>query len=120
LNVTLRNRSEPNWEKRSTHTVTRTIPNTVSPPLTQSHEIVGVRINLVQDNPNESADNWDIVDLSVTLLNQGSPPVCQLKLNGTSTLQDGSTGLVRLSKNPGDSGVGPSSKLFPTGAGSGC
>jgi hypothetical protein len=91
----------------------------VNPPLTQSNGIAGVRINLIQDNPNEFADNWDIADLFVNLLNPGSTQVCQLFLVGTSRLQDGSTGLVRLSKNPGHSGVGPH-KEFLTGATSGC
>lgn len=116
---TLRNSNEHNWDNGSTHEVTFTIPNTVVPPLTQSHGIAGVRINLAQNNPDIAADNWDISDLFVNLLNPGSPQVCQLNLVGTFTLQDGSTGLVRLSKNPGGSGVGPS-QVFPTGAASGC
>jgi hypothetical protein len=117
--VTLRNSNEHNWDNGSTHEVTFPIPNTVVPPLTQSRGIAGVRINLVQDNPDIAADNWDIADLFVNLLNPGSPQVCQLNLVGSSRLQDGSTGLVRLSKNPGSSGVGPS-QVFPTGAASGC
>jgi hypothetical protein len=78
-----------------------------------------VRINQVQNNPDCCADNWDIADLFVNLLNPGSPQVCQLNLVGNFRLQDGSTGLVRLSKSPGSSGVGPS-QVFPTGAASGC
>jgi hypothetical protein len=117
--VTLRHANEPNWDNGSTHDITFPIPDTVNPPLTQSHGIAGVRINLVQHNPDFSADNWDIADLFVNLLNPGSPQVCQLFLVGTFSLQDGNTGLVRLSKNPGGSGVGPS-KEFLTGAASGC
>jgi hypothetical protein len=119
FNVTLRNSSESNWDNGSTHEVTFPVPNTVNPPLTQAHGIAGVRINLVQSNPDWSADNWDIADLFVNLLNPGSPQACQLNLVGTNRLQDGSTGLVRLSKNPGGSGVGPSA-TFLTGAASGC
>ena len=80
--------------------------------LTQSKGLTGVRINLVQHNPDWSADNWDIANLQVSLFNPGSPQVCQLNLVGTSVLQDGSTGLVRLSKNAGSSGNGPSSPIF--------
>jgi hypothetical protein len=116
---TLRNSNEAHWDNGSTHQVQFAIPNTVNPPLTEAHGIADVRINLVQNNPDIAADNWDIADLFVNLLNPGSPQACQLNLVGTARLQDGSTGLVRLSKNPGSSGVGPS-KVFPTGAASGC
>ena len=119
FNVTLRNSNEHNWDNGSTHEVPFPIPNTVNPPLTQSYGIAGVRINQVQNNPDCCADNWDIADLFVDLLNPGSPSVCQLHLVGSSRLQDGSTGLVRLSKNPGSSGVGPSA-TFNTGVASGC
>jgi hypothetical protein len=119
FNVKLRDSNEPNWDNGSTHELTFAIPNTVNPPLTQARGIAGVRINLIQNNPDIAADNWDIADLFVNLLDPGSPQVCQLNLVGTFRLQDGSTGLVRLSKNPGSSGVGPS-QTFPTGAASGC
>jgi hypothetical protein len=115
---TLRNAGEANWDNGSTHKKTFPLQG-VNPPLTRTNGIKGVRINLVQDNPDFAADNWDISDLFVDLLTPGSPVVCQLKLVGQSRLQDGSTGLVRLSKNPGDSGVGPSA-TFLTGAASGC
>jgi hypothetical protein len=88
--------------------------------LTPSQGLTGVRINLMQNNPDFSADNWDIAALQVSLFNPGSPQVCQLNLVGTSVLQDGSTGLVRLSKNADSSGNGPSSPIFSTGPGSGC
>ena len=123
--LTLRNSSEPNWGNGSVNQVDFPIPtkddngNPV-PPLTASEGIAGVVINLVQHNPDWSADNWDIAALQVALLNPGSPEVCQLDLVGTSVLQDGSTGLVRLSKNPGGSGNGPSSPEYMTGPGSGC
>lgn len=119
FNVTLRNSSEHNWDNGSTHQVTFPIPSTIKPPLTQTHRIAGTRLNLVQSNPDCCADNWDVADLSVNLLDPGSPQVCQLNLVGTARLQDGSTGLVRLSKSPGSSGVGPSA-TFPTGVASGC
>jgi hypothetical protein len=121
--VKLRDSSEPNWDNNSTHTVDFPIPNTVSPPLTPGNGITGVRINLVQNNPDVSADNWDIAALAVSLFNppfSAATSVCQLDLVGNNTLQDGSTGLVRLSKNPGSSGNGPSSPDFLTGPGSGC
>jgi Pro-kumamolisin, activation domain len=118
--VTLRDASEPNWDNGSTHTRDFAIPATVTPPLTQSNGIAGAQINLVQDNPDWSADNWDIASLGVSLLNPGSPPVCQLNLVGTAQLQDGSTGLVRLSKSAGSSGSGPMSPVFKTGPDSGC
>jgi hypothetical protein len=57
----------------------------------------GVQINLVQNNPNLAADNWDIFALEVSLLNDDSSvQVPQIFLLGTNTLQDGSVGLVRL------------------------
>jgi Pro-kumamolisin, activation domain len=118
--LTLRNSSDANWDNGSTHQIDLPIPNTVIPPLTETKGIAGVRINLVQSNPDWSADNWDIANLAVSLFNPGSPHVCQLNLIGTSVLQDGSTGLVRLSKSAGDSGVGASSPVFATGLNSGC
>lgn len=123
--LTLRNSGDANWDSGSTHQVDFPIPATDNngnpvPTLTQTKGLTGVRINLVQHNPDWSADNWDIANLQVSLFNPGSPQVCQLNLIGTSVLQDGSTGLVRLSKNAGSSGNGPSSPTFPTGPGSGC
>ena len=123
--LTLRNKSDSNWDSGSTHQVDFSIPATDNngnpvPTLTQTAGLTGVRINLVQSNPDWSADNWDIADLQVSLFNPGSPHVCQLNLVGTSVLQDGSTGLVRLSKNADSSGNGPSSPIFNTGPGSGC
>lgn len=123
--VTLRNSGEPSWQNGSVHQIDLPIPATDNngnpvPILTQTTGIVGVVINLVQHNPDWSADNWDIAALAVSLFNPGSPQVCQLDLIGTSVLQDGSTGLVRLSKSAGSSGNGPSSPLFKTGLGSGC
>jgi Pro-kumamolisin, activation domain/Subtilase family len=121
--VKLRDSSEPNWDPHTTHTVDFPIPNSVNPPLTQSNGVTGVRINLVQNNPDVSADNWDITALAVSLFNppfSAGTAVCQLNLVGHNTLQDGSTGLVRLSKSAGSSGNGPSSPIFATGSGSGC
>ena len=123
--LTLRNSGDANWDNGSTHQVDFPIPATDNngspvPMLTQSKGLTGVRIDLVQHNPDWSADNWDIANLQVSLFNPGSPQVCQLNLIGTSILQDGSTGLVRLSKNADSSGNGPSSPIFSTGPGSGC
>jgi hypothetical protein len=123
--LTLRSHGDPNWDNGSVHQLDFAIPakdnnNNAIPPLTQSKSITGVVINLVQNNPGISADNWDIAALGVSLFNPGSPHVCQLNLVGTSVLQDGSTGLVRLSKSAGSSGNGPSSPMFMTGPGSGC
>jgi hypothetical protein len=123
--LTLRNASESNWDNGSTHQIDFPIPDTDNngnpvPSLTQTVGLTGVRINLVQHNPDWSADNWDIANLQVSLFNPGSAHVCQLNLVGTSVLQDGSTGLVRLSKNADSSGNGPSSPIFNTGPGSGC
>jgi hypothetical protein len=123
--LTLRNSGDANWDNGSTHQVDFPIPaidnngNPV-PMLTQSKGLTGVRINLVQHNPDWSADNWDIANLQVSLFNPGSPQVCQLNLIGTSVLQDGSTGLVRLSKNVDSNGTGPTSPIYSTGPGSGC
>lgn len=123
--LTLRNSSDANWEHGSTHEVDFAIPATDNngnplPMLTQLKGLTGVRINLVQHNPDWSADNWDIANLQVSLFNPGSPQVCQLNLIGTSVLQDGTTGLIRLSKNADSSGNGPSSPVYSTGSGSGC
>jgi hypothetical protein len=82
FNVTLRQSSESNWDAWSTHTVDFQIPATIFPPLTESHGIAGVRINLNQSNPDVSADNWDIVSLAVSLFNppfNAADSVCQLK-----------------------------------------
>jgi hypothetical protein len=116
--LTLRTRGESNWENWSTHVVDFPIPakdnnSNPVPVLTTSQGLTGVRINLVQDNPDISADNWDIANLQVSLFDPGAPRVVQVDLIGTSTLQDGSIGLVRLSKNPGGSGVGPHSPIYP-------
>ena len=121
----LRHRSEANWGNWSTHTVEFKIPlmdNNNNPiVLTPSHGIAGIQIHHIQDNPDISADNWDIFALSVWLLVSPFPPppspqagefpehgVCQLFLVGGCNLQDDHPGLVRLSKSAGSSGTGPS------------
>jgi subtilase family serine protease len=123
--LTLRTSNQPHWDSGSVNQLDFPIPATDNsgdaiPPLTETNGIAGVVINLVQHNPSWSADNWDISALAVSLLNPGSPQVCQLDLVGNSVLQDNSIGLVRLSKSAGSSGNGPSSPLFKTGPGSGC
>jgi hypothetical protein len=91
------------------------------PPLTPESGITGAQINLVQNNPSFAADNWDIFALEVSLLSaDSSVQVPQLCLVGTAKLQDGSTGLTRLSLTAGSSGDGPSTQVFATGPGSGC
>jgi subtilase family serine protease len=123
--LTLKTTSQANWNNGSINTLDFTIPaiddqgNPIV-PLTPTNGIAGVTINQVQSNPSWSANNWDIAAIQVSLFNPGSPHVCQLNLVGTSVLQDGSTGLVRLSLTAGSSGNGPSSPEFLTGAGSGC
>ena len=121
FNLNLRNSSEPNWGNWSTHTIPFPIPATDNsgnpiPPLTPVSGIAGVQLHLNQGNPGWSADNWDIFALRVALSTPGFPPVCQLCLIGNSTLQDGSTGLVRLSLNADASGNGPDSPVFQVGA----
>lgn len=123
--LTLKTTSQSNWNNGSINTLDFPIPavddqgNPIA-PLTQTNGIAGVTINQVQSNPGWSANNWDIAAIQVSLFNPGSPQVCQLNLVGTSILQDGSTGLVRLSLTAGSSGNGPSSPEFLTGPGSGC
>jgi hypothetical protein len=94
------------------------------PVLSQSVGIEGVRITMQEGSYTLpcTADNWDIASLNVSLVAPSLviKPLCQLNLTGTSTLQDGSTGLVRLSESQGSSGNGPSSPIYRTGAGSGC
>jgi len=123
--LTLKTASQSNWNNGSIQTLDFPIPSTDDQgnpiaALTQSNGIAGVTINQVQSNPAWSANNWDIAALAVSLFNPGGPQECQLDLIGTSVLQDGSTGLVRLSLTAGSSGNGPSSPFFATGPGSGC
>lgn len=124
FSVTLKTASQANWPNGSVNELTFPIPPTDSNGnpvlLTQNVGIAGVVINQVQSNPGWSANNWDIAALQVGLLNPGSPAVCQLNLVGENVLQDGSTGLVRLSLTAGSSGNGPSSPFYATGPGSGC
>jgi Pro-kumamolisin, activation domain len=94
------------------------------PVLNESQGLEGVRINQLQGNYSAPCgpNNWDIASLSVALVAPSLviKPLCQLNLTGTSQLQDGSTGLVRLSETAGSSGNGPSSPIYTTGADSGC
>lgn len=113
----------PNW---STNTFDFAIPakdndHNLITPLTPTHGIVGVRINMQEGDYSFpcTADNWDIASLSVSLYRAPAPPnslVCQLNLVGTSVLPDGSIGLVRLI----DSTEGLSSPIYMTGSDSGC
>ena len=116
-----------NWT--STGPIIQPIPATDSngnpvPVLNETQGITGVRINMQEGNYVApcTADNWDIASLNVSLVAATLvvPPLCQLNLVGTAQLQDGSTGLARLSETQGSSGDGLSSPIFPTGPGSGC
>jgi hypothetical protein len=97
------------------------IPSTVTTLPTPTQALSGVQINLIQGGSfPETDDNWDITTLQVSLFNPGSPQFCQLDLVGEFQLQDGSTGLVRLSGSKGSSGNGPSSPIYSPGPNSGC
>lgn len=119
--VTLKAKNAGSWENGSIHgPIDIAIPNTVTLP-TVAEGLSGVRINLIQGGSfPETDDNWDISMLQVSLLNPGEPATCQLNLVGNYELQDGNTGLVRLSGSAGSSGVGPSSPIYGTGLDSGC
>jgi hypothetical protein len=119
--VTLKAKNAGSWDNGTIHgPIEFVIPGTVTLP-TSAEALSGVRINLIQGGGfGETDDNWDISSLQVSLFNPGGQPLCQLNLVGSSQLQDGSTGLVRLSGSAGSSGVGPSSPIYPTGPGSGC
>jgi hypothetical protein len=86
--------------------------------LTQSHGIKGITLTIHEDYSAPcTADNWDVKEIDVSLFNPPSPPnaqVCQLKLVGTSTLQDGHTGLIRFSETVSSSGSGPVNSFFVT------
>jgi hypothetical protein len=124
--VTLRDSSAPHWDNWTTNVVTAPVPATDNagnpiPVLTPASGIAGVQLNLLQNNPDISADNWDLFALEVSLLSaDGTVQLPQLCAVGTAKLQDGSIGLVRLSKNPGGSGNGPQTQVFATGPGTGC
>jgi hypothetical protein len=118
--VTLHDENDNNeWSNFSVHVVDADVPN-INPPLTVLNGIAGIRINIQEHFSGTcTADNWDISSLNVALFTPPGPKVCQLNLKGTSQLQDGSFGLVRLSASAGSSGVGPSS-TFMVSSGSGC
>jgi len=118
--VTLKPHGSTAWANGSVHQLDFAVPPDMG-PLTETTGIVGVQIQLVQgDGFLETADNWDISILQVSLFSPGSSQVCQLNLVGHAHLQDGSYGLVRLSATPGSSGSGPRSPIYLTGPGSGC
>lgn len=120
--VTLKAKDAGSWDNGSIHgPLDFSIPSTVTLP-TPTDALSGVRINLIQGGSfPETDDNWDINSLQVSLFNPGSGQLCQLDLVGNFELQDGSTGLVRLSGSAGSSGVGPSSPIYATGGpDSGC
>jgi Pro-kumamolisin, activation domain len=126
--VTLRKNSDPHWDNWSTHSGEIAIPTLSDmgvslPAVTPSQPIGGFQLHLEQSNDGLGADNWDVTSLAVSLYNEpysSSTAICQLNRVGTNKLQDGSTGLVRLSLSRGDSGNGPDSDIYSPGPGSGC
>jgi hypothetical protein len=118
--LTLKAKNAGTWNNGSITTLDLNIPSSVTLP-TPTEGLSGVRINLIQGGSfPETADNWDINTLQVSIATAGGPQICQLNLVGTDTLQDGSTGLIRLSQNAGSSGSGPSSPVYATGPAGGC
>jgi subtilase family serine protease len=119
--VTLKQKNQASWDNWTVHgPLDFAIPSTLTLP-TMTEGLQSVQINLIQGgNIIETADNWDVVTLQVSLLSPNTEPVCQLNLTGDAVLQDGSHGLFRLSQTAGSSGDGPHSAAFTTGPGSGC
>jgi hypothetical protein len=119
--LTLKPHNAPAWENWSVHQLDFAVPPDIG-PLTETRGITGARIELVQGDGSwtDTADNWDIKALQVSLYSPGTTQVCQLNLVGDTKLQDGSHGLVRLSDTPGSHGSGPFSPIYLTGPGSGC
>jgi Pro-kumamolisin, activation domain/Subtilase family len=119
--VTLKQKNQASWDNWTVHgPLDFAIPSTLTLP-TMTEGLQSVQINLIQGgNWTETADNWDVVTLQVSLLSPNTEPVCQLNLTGDAVLQDGSHGLFRLSQTAGSSGDGPHSPAFTTGPGSGC
>jgi hypothetical protein len=120
--VTLKAKDAGSWEKGTVQgPLDFAIPSTVTTLPTPTQAVSGVQINLIQGGSfPETPDNWDISTLQVSLFNPGSLQLCQLDLVGNFELQDGSTGLVRLSASAGRSGNGPSSPIYSPGPNSGC
>lgn len=115
--LTLRIASQPHWENWTTQNIPFSIPSHDDagkpiPPLTPIAGIKGAQLNHTQSNPDIAADNWDVFALAVTLSTPGFPAVRQIALLGNSKLQDGSTGVVRLSKNADNKGSGPHSPVY--------
>ena len=74
--LTMRESFDAQWDNWTTHTITFPIPaldssNNPIPTLLPISGITGVRINLVQSNPDISADNWDVFALAVSLSTPG-------------------------------------------------
>jgi hypothetical protein len=118
LTVQLKSQGEPEWKNGSVHSIVVPL-NGVSPPLRVGSGIAQITLHLIQHNAGGAfADNWDVSGLNARLINPGpNPEFCQLDLGPTNTLQDGHLGVVRLSENPGPSGVGGSATFA---GGSGC
>jgi hypothetical protein len=114
--------TDNSWENNTT-TPPMDFPIPTGVTLTQSQGIKGVKLTTHEDYGFPcTADNWDLTVLNVSLLNppfHSATAVCQLALTGTSTLQDGNTGLTRFSENPGGSGVGQT-QTYLVSFGSGC
>jgi len=98
------------------------IPSGVT--LTQSHGIKGITLAIQESYEGPCGpDNWDLTAMTVNLF---IPPfssatsACQLNMTGTSTLQDGSTGLTRFSNSCCSSGVGQTATYLVTDSGNHC
>jgi hypothetical protein len=114
--------TDDKWDNNTT-TSPLDFPIPTNVTLTQSQGIAGVKLTIHEDySTGCGPDNWDMTALNVSLFNppfNSSTSVCQLALTGSNNLQDGSTGLIRFSENPGGSGVGQTA-TFLVSSGSGC
>ena len=115
--LSLRRSSNAKWDNWTNHNFTFPIPQLDSssnpiPTLLPISGITGAQINLIQNNPDIAADNWDVFALGVSLSTPGFPAVQQIALIGNSELQDKSTGLIRLSKRADSKGSGPNSPVY--------
>lgn len=78
---TLKNSGDPSWDG-AVHDFHIPIPNSVSPPLTETNGLVKVRLTLHENYSfPDTADNWDITGLNVRLFNPGSQEFCQIDLD---------------------------------------
>jgi hypothetical protein len=77
-NITLKSQSDSGWSNNSTHTVTAPL----NPALTQA-EIAHVVITLTSHNGfGETNDNWNVQDVSISLLNNGADAHLLMSFSG--------------------------------------